>query len=72
MEYQSTDRIMKHSSFIAICKEATSTETDSVAAIEEWLLYERRIAKATDGKREVVKFCEKGESITETDIGIMR
>ena len=72
VEYCSTDRVMSYSSFVDICKKAAGMDGESLAAIELWLLKERRIVKVADGRREVVKFCEKGESVTETDIGILR
>lgn len=63
---------MKHSSFVDLCKEALGTESDSVSVVELWLLKEKKIVKANKGNQEIVKFCEKGETLTETDIGILR
>ena len=74
VEFQSTDRVLKHSSFVDLCK--TAIGVDNVSTVEMWLLKENRIAKATattpQGDQEIVKFCTKGDAITETDIGILR
>ena len=72
VEFQSTDRVLKYSSFVELCKAAVGV--DNVSVVEMWLLKENRIVKAstTQGNQEIVKFCTKGETITETDIGILR
>lgn len=72
VEFQSTDRVLKHSSFVDLCK--TAAGVDNVSVLEMWLLKEKRIVKATtpQGDQEIVKFCMKGDSITETDRGILR
>ena len=55
-----------------LCK--TAVGVDNVSTVEMWLLKENRIAKATtpQGDQEIIKFCTKGDAITETDIGILR
>ena len=73
VEFQSTDRVIKHSSFVDLC--TTVVGVDNVSVVEMWLLKENRIVKATttaQGEQEIVKFCTKGDTITETDVGILR
>ena len=55
-----------------LCKTAVSV--DNVSVVEMWLLKENRIAKATtpQGDQEIIKFCTKGDTVTETDVGILR
>ena len=55
-----------------MCKSAVGV--DNVSVVEMWLLRENRIAKAPtpQGDQDIVKFCTKGETITETDRGILR
>lgn len=72
--FRATDRIVKHSSFVDLC--ASAVGLSNAAVVEIWLLKEHRIVKtaaASLGRQEVVvKFCTKGETITETDVGILR
>ena len=72
MEYQSTDRVMKYRNFVDLCKKVVGAEPDTMSVVELWLLKEKMIVKAKQEKQEIVKFCQKGETLTETDVGILR
>lgn len=72
VEYQSTDRVMKHSTFVDLCKKVVGTEPDTVSVVELWLLKEKMIVNVKQENQEIVKFCQKGETLTETDVGILR
>ena len=55
-----------------LCKAAVGM--DNVSMVEMWLLKKNRIVKTstTQSDQEIVKFCTNGDTITETDIGILR
>ena len=72
MEYLSTDRVMKHSTFVDLCKKVVGTAPDTVSVVELWLLKDKAIVKAKQENQEIVKFCQKGETLMETDVGILR
>ena len=73
VQYKSTDNVMKHSSFVELCRRAIGSESPAnVSVVELWLLKEKKIAKAMWGNRDVIKFCEKREAITNTDREILR
>ena len=72
VEYRSTDRVMKHSNFVELCKTIAGTEAENLSVLEVWLIKEKKIAKAKWGNQEIVKFCERGETITDSDLEILR